>query len=476
MLPIQTGKAIYLFNVIIIYNLHHQIIGTPDFINYLKKNSALVDPKQGDIRKMQCMRGQQLTLKELIISGFDKPILIETKDGLEVVVQPNFTFDTLMQYYAIDYSVDVTEVTRQIQVKLKLTYLLAQFAIYPADRQDIFVLKLDLSQNSKLVNCFEPPRIVRKISWVDQYWPNVPFKPLLSKYCFISMENACIDFHIDIGGASAWYHIIQGEQIFYLIEPTKHNLEIFEQWIKSPTKETILFSSAEKTYKSKVSAGETIFIPNGWIYAILSAQDSITFGGYFLHSLSIATQLNINDFLQKLDKPELEFPSYELTNWYAAPNVLKLARESFKNQPPRHLSEGIEALSEKLRYWLQKSKAKRNDTSIIVPKAINCSKLLRDLNNCLRNTKNKNFSSKEKIKAIKSKVPSKDPIIASERGSLPPPPPQTLLPSLDPEETRIKDLVKMNSSNSNTNREESGTSALKLTFNMKLAQDVIRSK
>lgn len=166
----------------------------------------MLDPKQGDIRKM---RGQQLTLKELVISGFDKPILIETKDGLEIMTQANFSIDTLMQYYPIDYCIEVTEVTRQIKVKLKLQFLLSQFAIFPTDRQDVFQVKLDLSQNSKLTDTFIPPRIVRKLSWVDQYWPNVPFKPLLSKYCFLTMENAYTDFHIDMGGASAWYHILQ---------------------------------------------------------------------------------------------------------------------------------------------------------------------------------------------------------------------------------------------------------------------------
>lgn len=436
-------------------------LGTPDFISYLKKNSTMNEPKAGEMKKM---RGQQLSLKELIISGFDKPILIETKDGLEVVTDPNFTFDTLMQYYPVDHCVEVNELTRQIKVKVKMTHLLAQFAIYPADRQDIFVLKLDLTQNSKLTNSFNPPRIVRKLSWVDQYWPNVPFKPLLSKYCFISMENSYTNFHIDIGGASAWYHVIQGEQTFYFIEPTNHNLEKFQEWIKSPNNEMMFFTHTEKMFKTKVSAGETIFIPNGWIYAILSMQDSITFGGYFLHSMSISTQLTIYDFIQKLNQPELEFPSYELTNWYAAPNILKLAKESFKNQPPKHLSEGIEALIEKLRIWLNKSKSKRHESLMIVPKAVNCSKIVRDLNHCLRNTKRKSFASKEtkeKVKTIKAKEINLEET--------------EIMPVLDPEETRIKDLVKPSNSNSSKSK-ESGSSVLKLTVNMKLAQDVIRSK
>lgn len=474
------------------------------------------------------MRGQQLSVKELVISGFDKPILIETKDGLEVITPPGFSLDTLQSHYPDNPSVEAIEVTRQVKVTLKLKALLTHYTIFNSGRTDVFTAKLDLAERPSLGDHFSPPRIVRKLSWVDQYWPNVPFKPLLSKYLFLSMENAFTDFHIDLGGASAWYHVLQGEQVFYLIEPTRENLARFERWLRpgsgssdsdsttSPTttttsgpKETMLFATtSERTYRSRVQAGETIFIPNGWIYAVLSPVDSITFGGFFLHSLSIAQQLAINDFLGTLNAPaQLAFPAYELTNWYAAPNILKLAKESFKNQPPKHLLEGIEALSEKLRQWLHKAKRGSGSSGgddgssehSIVPQAINCSKLLRDLSICVRSAKSKGGgggsgggsgggkgekSGNEKtggtpperervgisIKAIKSKILQEG---SKELGGL-----------LDLEEARIKDLVKATNSSSGKGASSgrgddgtgSGSSALKLTFNMKLAQDVIRSK
>lgn len=407
------------------------------------------------------MRGQQLTLKELIISGFDKPILIETKDGLELLIEANFNFDTIMSHYSQEYLIDAIEVTRQIKVKMKLGHLMAQFKIAQNERQDVYTTRLNLSK-SKLADNFLPPRIVRKLSWIDLYWPSVPFKPQLSKFCFISMENSYTDFHIDIGGASSWHHIIHGEQTFYLIEPTSSNLSLYESWLKShKIDEFMFFNNADKIFKVRIAQGETIFIPSGWIYSTMTGQDTIAFGGYFLHSLNISTQLTINDFLQALSKPELEFPSYELTNWYAAPNILKLAKESLKNQPPKHLSEGIEVLIEKLRYWLHKSRSKRADShQTLVPKAINCSKIIRDLNHCLR--KNKKKPSKDVLKAKEkadSESASQKPKLATAlSGTVP----------LNPEETKIKDLV--NSSDA------SGSSNLKLTFNMKLAQDVIRSK
>ena len=40
-----------------------------------------------------------------------------------------------------------------------------------------------------------------------------------------------------------------------------------------------------------VYAGETLFIPSGWIHAIFAPVDSIAFGGHFIHHLDIPMQL-----------------------------------------------------------------------------------------------------------------------------------------------------------------------------------------
>ncbi|KAH9497090.1 Lsd1/2 complex PHD finger containing protein Phf2 [Dermatophagoides farinae] len=436
--------------------------GTPDFINYLKRSTSIPDARSMvDVKRM---RGQQLTLKELILSGFDRPIVVETKNGLEMSMDSEFNLITACQYYSEDLIVDAIEVTRQIKVKTKLAYLLAQFKLGQDERQDVYAVRVNMSKNIKGEQ-FVQPRIVQRLSWVDMYWPDVPFKPLLSKYCFLSMRNAYNDFHIDVGGASAWYHIIEGEQTFYLIEPNSENLAHFEKWIKSENLHEIMFyRNVANVFKIKLTQGQTIFIPNGWIYSILTQDDTIAFGGYFLHSLNIATQLSINDFLKSLQKPGLDFPAYELTNWYAAPNILKLAKENLKNQPPKHLSMGIAALIEKLRFWLQRSKSKRSNNEQqqqqqqqLIPKAVNCSKIIRDLNRCLRKKKKINQNkNKDQIK-----LKSKDTIDHQQQQQSSSSQPFTL----NPEETKIKDLV---------DTESSSNSNLKIKVNMKLAQDVIR--
>ena len=101
-----------------------------------------------------------------------------------------------------------------------------------------------------------------------------------------------LDFHIDFGGTSVWYHIYKGEKIFYFIQPTSTNLSLYERWQRLSTQnETFLGDMVDKCYKLVIREGETVFIPTGWIHAVLTTKDSIVFGGNFLHSLNIQLQL-----------------------------------------------------------------------------------------------------------------------------------------------------------------------------------------
>jgi len=43
--------------------------------------------------------------------------------------------------------------------------------------------------------------------------------------------------------------------------------------------------------RAVIKHGQTVFIPTGWIHAVLTPVDSLVFGGNFLHSLSIGLQL-----------------------------------------------------------------------------------------------------------------------------------------------------------------------------------------
>lgn len=57
----------------------------------------------------------------------------------------------------------------------------------------------------------ESPQIVRRLSWVENYWPDDALlgKPKVTKYCLICVKDSYTDFHIECGGASVWYHVLK---------------------------------------------------------------------------------------------------------------------------------------------------------------------------------------------------------------------------------------------------------------------------
>lgn len=64
---------------------------------------------------------------------------------------------------------------------------------------------------ARLSNLVETPKIVRKLSWVENLWPEecIFERPNVQKYCLMSVRDSYTDFHIDFGGTSVWYHVLK---------------------------------------------------------------------------------------------------------------------------------------------------------------------------------------------------------------------------------------------------------------------------
>ena len=109
----------------------------------------------------------------------------------------------------------------------------------------------------------------------------------------LQRPNAFTNFHIDFGGTSVWFHMIMGKKIFFIIEPTYKNIQIYKSWCNLENRESInLASLVSKCYKIELFAGNTLIMPNGWIHSVYTEEDSIAFSGAFLHSFNIPSQLN----------------------------------------------------------------------------------------------------------------------------------------------------------------------------------------
>ena len=178
--------------------------------------------------------------------GFTQPILVTDKTGLELVL-PHHSFSVLdvENYVGPDHEVDVIDVQRQTDVKMRLHEFIEYF-LSPARTTVLNLISLEFS-NTNLSQFVEPPAIVRKLCWVNASWPTDPppppplQRPAVSKYCLIGVENSYTDFHIDFGGTSVWYHVLWGEKVFYLIRPTPANLVLYRQWMKAGNHSEMFF-------------------------------------------------------------------------------------------------------------------------------------------------------------------------------------------------------------------------------------------
>ena len=118
--------------------------------------------------------------------------------------------------------------------------------------------------------------------------------PKVQKYCLMSVAGCYTDFHIDFGGTSVWYHIIRGKKVFWLIPPTETNLKVYEQWTLSGKQSNVFFGDlVDKCGKVVLESGNTFLIPSGWIHAVFTPEDSLVFGGNFLHSFAIEKQIRV---------------------------------------------------------------------------------------------------------------------------------------------------------------------------------------
>lgn len=325
--------------------------------------------------------GKQLTLPYLNQSGFNHPILVTDKDGLSMTIpQPSYNVHTICQALGPDHVLDVIDGRKQKTCQMTIDQFATSFSTPNSDRV-LNCLSLEVS-STPLADILTPPLVARKLCWVNNVWPSSNTlrhpKPQVQKYCIMSMKDSYTDFHIDFGGTSVWYHIFSGEKYFYLIRPTPGNLSLYERWTRLSTQsETFLGDMVDKCYKLKLKAGQTVFIPTGWIHAVYTPVNSIVFGGNFLHSLNIQLQLRVYELEGRLkDPPKYRFPSFEVVHWLAAGKLKKdLADLNSDNTPcPENLLNGIRALVITLRVWVNEL-----DKHEVIDQ-IDCISILKDLN------------------------------------------------------------------------------------------------
>lgn len=110
---------------------------------------------------------------------------------------------------------------------------------------------------------------------------------------------------------------------------------------------TWLGDLVDEVYKIHLTAGNTMIIPTGWIHAVATPVDSLVFGGNFLHSYNIATQLRVRQIEISTRVPKkFQFPLFQRLCWYVGEKYLRdiKAKEEFTGR----VLEGLLALADYL--------------------------------------------------------------------------------------------------------------------------------
>ncbi|XP_055635307.1 jmjC domain-containing histone demethylation protein 1 isoform X2 [Toxorhynchites rutilus septentrionalis] len=277
------------------------------------------------------MKGSDLSVGFLQQYGFNIPLLFKEKTGLGLQVpSSNFTVNDVRMCVGSRRILDVMDVNTQKNVEMTMKDW-EKYYEDPNKKKLLNVISLEFS-HTKLENYVQSPNIVRQIDWVDVVWPkqlkesqvestnvlNEMMYPKVQKYCLMSVKNCFTDFHVDFGGTSVWYHILKGSKVFWLIPPTEKNLQLYEKWVLSGKQSDVFFGdTVEKCARVYLTAGNTFFIPTGWIHAVYTPTDSLVFGGNFLHSFGIVKQLKIAQVEDNTKVPQkFRYPFFTEMLWY----------------------------------------------------------------------------------------------------------------------------------------------------------------
>ncbi|KAG6845029.1 hypothetical protein H0H87_001366 [Tephrocybe sp. NHM501043] len=247
-------------------------------------------------------------------TAMTEPVIIEQPDGLGMTMPPSdFTVDDVAELVGEDTPIEVIGVTPIIfslpginssrDVASQSTspgWTLGKWNSYfnlePEAREKILnVISLEIS-GTKLADKILPPRLVRDLDWVENYWPSTRkgkgyVYPKVQLYCLMGVANAWTDWHVDFAGSSVYYHILNGSKVFYFVRPTSENLAAYERWSGTELQNhSWLGDMVDDVYKVELKQGNTMIIPAGWIHAVvlrdLKSSTGVSFSDRALESLS----------------------------------------------------------------------------------------------------------------------------------------------------------------------------------------------
>uniref|UniRef100_A0A914HSC7 JmjC domain-containing protein n=1 Tax=Globodera rostochiensis TaxID=31243 RepID=A0A914HSC7_GLORO len=291
-------------------------------------------------------------------TGLLRPLLFNVPPeqlGMRMPDPQAFTVSDVLDLVGGDRRIEVVEVYEQKGSYMLLKEFIEYYKKSPSERTKLLnVLSLEFT-STKLAEKVSAPAFVSEIDWIDKKsaWArsnDFSTYPKVQRYCLMSVANCFTDFHIDFGGTSVWYHILKGEKIFWMIEPTEDNLVLYEDWILTGSENSCFFGElVSKCARVRLCQGHTLIIPSGWIHCVYTPVDSLVFGGNFLHSYSIPMQIRVSKSEDRIKiGSKYRFPHFKQMFWcYIAAIVRSATRRIYQKKLTEeahiHLSQKVDS-------------------------------------------------------------------------------------------------------------------------------------
>ncbi|KAK9495336.1 hypothetical protein V1508DRAFT_348938 [Lipomyces doorenjongii] len=298
----------------------------------------------------QRINGYELTREFAEMGGVSQPVVVpkDRKDGLELKIPGSLSVRDVANMVGVETKVEVIDVPTQHESPNWDLQRWADYYEQPADQRDRVrnVISLEIS-NTKLGHVIQRPKFVRDMDLVQKVWLDELKEkgewPKVSLYCLMSVKNAYTDFHIDFGGSSVFYHIVEGSKVFLFAPPTPANLSKYEHWCLSSDQSKIFFGDLIKEcHKVQLTKGDTMIIPSGWIHAVYTPVDSLVIGGNFLTARDMSMEILIAKIEKKTKVPrKFRFPLFSKVLWLAANDYMERQRKEHDFRIDHHELQGL---------------------------------------------------------------------------------------------------------------------------------------
>ncbi|BBN03429.1 protein MpCupin43 [Marchantia polymorpha subsp. ruderalis] len=296
-------------------------------------------------------------------TGFRNPCVVRTSDvppsALGIRLPDGaLTVERISDLVGRSRLINTIDVTTQSEGPIYTMQEWVEYFASPSPRKPLLnVVSLDLA-NTALQAMVSAPDVVKELDLVDKAWPaSVTPSPKVQLYTLMSGAGCFMDFHIDFGGSSVWYHVLSGRKVFLVIPPTRGNLMAFEEWASSDRQASVFFADrVSGCQKLELAPGDTLLLPGGWSHCVVTPMDSVVLGGNFLTGYNLSLQLEIWQMEERLKvKSKFRFPFYKELMWRSGAYYMeKLNRDP--SGVTKWERQGVLSLTKWLKFWLSQMK------------------------------------------------------------------------------------------------------------------------